>query len=156
MKTKASSISTLISTEAVVSLQSPSTIPALLGAIPCGAMVTKQLASFGPQAMDPTLALVYSPTFLIRHAATYTLVTMQTPPYLAHFSDNTSKSKIRAGLALAMNSFTGAYSFAQGPFQTFIGTLPPAVPGDLNGDGIVNCADLAIIKASFGKRVGQT
>ncbi|MFO1432502.1 MAG: dockerin type I domain-containing protein [Candidatus Competibacteraceae bacterium] len=31
-----------------------------------------------------------------------------------------------------------------------------ALPGDLNGDGTVNCADLAIVKASFGKRTGQT
>jgi len=30
-----------------------------------------------------------------------------------------------------------------------------AVKGDLNGDGIVNCADLMIAKASFGKRTGQ-
>jgi hypothetical protein len=31
-------------------------------------------------------------------------------------------------------------------------------PGDadLNGDGQINCADLAIVKASFGKKVGQT
>ena len=31
-----------------------------------------------------------------------------------------------------------------------------AVSGDLNGDGVVNCADLAIIRASFGKKTGQS
>jgi Dockerin type I domain len=29
------------------------------------------------------------------------------------------------------------------------------VPGDVNGDGVVNCADLDIVKASFGKKIGQ-
>jgi len=29
------------------------------------------------------------------------------------------------------------------------------VPGDLNGDGVVNCADMAIVKNSFGKKTGQ-
>jgi hypothetical protein len=29
------------------------------------------------------------------------------------------------------------------------------VPGDLNGDGAVGCDDLAIVKASFGKKTGQ-
>jgi hypothetical protein len=29
------------------------------------------------------------------------------------------------------------------------------VAGDLNGDGVVNCADLDIVKASFGKSTGQ-
>jgi Concanavalin A-like lectin/glucanases superfamily/Dockerin type I domain len=35
---------------------------------------------------------------------------------------------------------------------------PPAVtpmPGDRNGDGVVNCADIAIVKASFGKKIGD-
>jgi len=31
----------------------------------------------------------------------------------------------------------------------------PPVPGDLNGDGAVGCDDLAIVKASFGKKTGQ-
>ena len=31
-----------------------------------------------------------------------------------------------------------------------------AVVGDVNGDGKVDCADLAIVKASIGKRCGQT
>jgi hypothetical protein len=29
------------------------------------------------------------------------------------------------------------------------------VSGDVNGDGVVDCADVAIVKASFGKRKGQ-
>ncbi len=29
------------------------------------------------------------------------------------------------------------------------------VPGDLNSDGLVDCADIAIVKAAFGKRTGQ-
>ena len=33
-------------------------------------------------------------------------------------------------------------------------TVKPLL-GDLNGDGVVNCADIAIVKASFGKKTGQ-
>jgi hypothetical protein len=32
---------------------------------------------------------------------------------------------------------------------------PDTSAGDLNGDGVANCADIAIIKASFGKKTGQ-
>jgi hypothetical protein len=34
-------------------------------------------------------------------------------------------------------------------------TLGTVVPGDLNGDEVVNCKDLAVVQASFGKRKGQ-
>ena len=30
-----------------------------------------------------------------------------------------------------------------------------SVPGDVNGDGVVDCLDLALVKASFGKKTGQ-
>jgi hypothetical protein len=36
-----------------------------------------------------------------------------------------------------------------------ISTQVVAVPGDVNGDGVVDCVDLAIVKASFGKKTGQ-
>lgn len=36
-----------------------------------------------------------------------------------------------------------------------IGDACQKVPGDLNGDRKVDCADIAIVKASFGKRKGQ-
>jgi hypothetical protein len=43
-------------------------------------------------------------------------------------------------------------------FSTFVGYLPNpgTVFGDVNQDGIVNCKDIAIIKADFGKKTGQT
>jgi hypothetical protein len=39
--------------------------------------------------------------------------------------------------------------------QTQTVNLGTLVPGDLNGDERVNCADLAVVKASFGKKTGQ-
>ncbi len=29
------------------------------------------------------------------------------------------------------------------------------IPGDVNSDGVVDCADVALVKAAFGKRSGQ-
>jgi len=34
-------------------------------------------------------------------------------------------------------------------------TIALSIPGDLNGDGKVDCADIAIVKVAFGKRKGQ-
>jgi hypothetical protein len=47
-----------------------------------------------------------------------------------------------------------------GTFQTAVaypaGIQPHSIAvGDLNGDGQVNCADLALVRGSFGKRIGQ-
>jgi hypothetical protein len=40
--------------------------------------------------------------------------------------------------------------------STVVGFIATSVPGDVNGDGQVNCTDVAIVKAAFGKRSGQT
>ena len=47
-------------------------------------------------------------------------------------------------------TFTGIASFS-----TVVALDPPTSPGDLNGDNVVNCADIAIIRNSWGKRFPQ-
>ena len=39
--------------------------------------------------------------------------------------------------------------------STVVGFFPTGVVGDVNGDGTVDCADIGIVKASYGKRTGQ-
>jgi len=48
------------------------------------------------------------------------------------------------------STVTVQYSSIPGSFPT----VTP-MPGDRNGDGAVNCADIAIVKASFGKKKGD-
>jgi hypothetical protein len=48
--------------------------------------------------------------------------------------------------------FGTASPFTETHTLTAAGTLV----GDVNGDGVVNCADLDIVKASFGKKTGQS
>lgn len=49
-------------------------------------------------------------------------------------------------------TFTGLASFS-----TVVGLVSNGqIPGDVNADGKLDCADVAIVKASFGKRTGQT
>jgi hypothetical protein len=47
-------------------------------------------------------------------------------------------------------TFTGIASFS-----TVVGLNPPTRPGDLNADNVVNCADILIIRNSWGKRSTQ-
>ncbi|MCC7482948.1 MAG: hypothetical protein IT541_15630 [Hyphomicrobiales bacterium] len=42
---------------------------------------------------------------------------------------------------------------SSGPTQAI--SPAPIITGDLNGDGVVGCSDLSVIKASFGKRTGE-
>ena len=141
--------------QAVVALNDVSTIPSLVAALPNGAMVTDRLASFGPVAVDPVAAAVYNDDVTVRHAAAFTLMTMLQPQFANLYSEPTSQSKIRAGLTLAIRSFAGPFASLGAFFQTFVNTLPAQVPGDLNGDGVVNCADLQLVIAAQGTKVGQ-
>jgi len=141
--------------EAVADLNDPSTMPALLGAIPSGGVVTNRLASFGPLALDPVVNVLYDSDFQMRHAAAFTLVTMLQPPFNRSFTDGTSHSKLHAGLRVAIHRFGRSHAFAKAPFEKVLNSMPAFAAGDLNEDGVVNCADLAIVAGALGKRAGQ-
>jgi Dockerin type I domain len=69
--------------------------------------------------------------------------------YLNLFSIVTSYSLTETGIVDDIFGTPSAFTET----QTLTGAA--AVPGDLNGDGSVGCDDLAIVKASFGKKTGQ-
>jgi hypothetical protein len=57
------------------------------------------------------------------------------------------------GTAQPGSSFTYIVKYGSTPGSTVVVT---PMPGDRNGDGVVNCSDLDLVKASFGKMTGQT
>jgi hypothetical protein len=43
--------------------------------------------------------------------------------------------------------------------RSHVATVPLVVtgtPGDVNGDGVVDCNDVAAVRASYGQKIGQT
>jgi hypothetical protein len=65
-----------------------------------------------------------------------------------------SSSIVPSGSVISQTPAAGA-SVAAGSAVNLV-VSSGALLGDVNGDGFVNCTDLAIIKASFGKRSGQS
>jgi Dockerin type I domain len=140
---------------AVASLNDVRTVPALVAVITTGSYATDSLAGYGPSALGSVVPLVYSSDLVTRESAAITLQKMVSANNFPSVNNPTSLSTIRAALRVVSASFTGNYRFLGSLYQSTLNGLPTVPFGDLNGDGLVNCADIAIIKASFGKKVGQ-
>jgi hypothetical protein len=140
---------------AVASLNDVRTIPALVGVITTGGYATNSLAGYGSSALPLVWPLVYSSDLITRDSAAITLQKMVSAKNFPRVDNPTALSTIRAALRVVIPTFTGNYQFLGTLYQPTLSGLPTVPAGDLNGDGVVNCADLALIKASFGKTVGQ-
>lgn len=75
--------------------------------------------------------------------------------------DGSTWTRFGAGLPLAHVTGLSLYrpkgllragTYGRGVWQT---SIEPGLPGDLNGDGFVDCDDIAIVRAAFGKKKGQ-
>ena len=66
---------------------------------------------------------------------------------------STSSATVAMGLVISESPPAGATVALKSAVSVVTSSGP--LVGDVNGDGAVNCADLAIVKASFGKRTGQ-
>ena len=66
---------------------------------------------------------------------------------------STRSATVPAGRVIS-ESPTAGTNVAAGSAVNLVVSSGPLV-GDVNGDGVVNCTDLAIVKASFGKTTGQ-
>jgi hypothetical protein len=139
---------------AVSQLNDPRNIPSLLPVIVTGDMAMNALAAYGPLALDNILDLLYNQDENIQDAAIFTLLRMLEPANASKVGDETSRSKIFAGLSHFLSKSSD--SFMKDQAQTGLDQLPPEAPADINGDGVVNCADLNIVKTAFGKKVGQS
>jgi hypothetical protein len=121
---------------AVDALNDPNSLGVLLPYLDAGNIVINRAVSFGPTALDPVLAAMYSPLPAVQAGATFALLAMLAPANVALFSDETSQSKIRAGLTRAKS--TALLPFMRSQAEAGLVLLPPTIPSEFN------CADLAI------------
>jgi hypothetical protein len=57
---------------------------------------------------------------------------------------------------MGVNSSGTVAGYSTPSFDKYQGFMAIRIlSGDLNGDGVVDCKDIAIVKASFGKRTGD-
>jgi HEAT repeat protein len=136
---------------AVASLDDTRSITALLGVVNTGSIATSALAGFGKSALDPLLAMLDSEDPTIRAGIVMTLTQMLSPVNLANVNDSDTMARL-----------AGAFDVASVDVNQYIRNAAVAgnsrlkqVHGDLNEDGRTDCLDIAVVKASFGKKAGQ-
>lgn len=118
----------------------------------------------------PLPAVAPSPNFLIQWSASDATSGLQIFYTSIYVSDNGGPFKLLLQAPAGQYWFRGSlghtYSFysvaldqaGNWEVKTVADTttqVPAQMAADVNGDGQINCADIAIVKASFGKRTGQ-
>jgi hypothetical protein len=119
-----------------------------------------QVAALPAVAGSPNLKVQWSGTDATSGLSNYTIfVSDNGGPFNPWLAQTTSTQAWYVGSLTHTYRFYSAARDVAGNVE--IKTVPdatifvPQMPGDANGDGQINCADLAIVKASMGKSAGQ-
>jgi hypothetical protein len=84
------------------------------------------------------------------------LVDVTKSSLLVASSENANVAIVQNGAVAAVAAGQTNIDVQYGPITLKVPvTVPVTIPGDVNGDGIVNCADLAIIQAALNTGFGQ-
>ncbi len=119
------------------------------------------VAALPAKASSPNFSVQWFGSGATTGVASYTIyVSDNGGPFAPWLSNVTSTQAYYTGSLLHTYGF---YSIAtdiagnQGNPKTAPDAIThvPQLPGDVNGDGQINCADIAVVKAAFNKRTGQ-
>jgi Dockerin type I domain len=138
---------------AVASLHDNRSVGALSGVIQSGDIVTETLAGLGAASLPSLFSQFQSTNIVKRFAVATTIGEMLTPENISKVSDSVSRAYIRIILSRAGVDSDPDVSSSGHASQAIFGLHD--LVGDLNDDGEVNCNDVAIVKAAFGKKTGQ-
>jgi uncharacterized repeat protein (TIGR01451 family) len=113
------------------------------------------------RTFNPTFNISWSGTDAIGSIANYTIFeSINGGPFTPYLTNTTNTQASFTGQTGNKYAFISIATDSAGNIEVkqpvAEASILVSLPGDVNGDGVVNCADVAVVKAAFGKRVGQT
>jgi hypothetical protein len=120
-----------------------------------------RVAALSPAATSPNFSVQWSGTDATSGVGDFTIYVSDNGSSFSPWLNQTTATQ--AWFVGSLGHTYGFYSIAQDiagnrEFKTAadaITQVPAQMSGDINGDGKIDCADLALVKAAFGKRTGQ-
>jgi uncharacterized repeat protein (TIGR01451 family) len=138
---------------------SPMTTNQVVNVIDNSPPVSK-MGSLPWRTFSPTFTITWSGTDPIGSVANYTIFeSVNGGPFNIYLQNTTETQANFTGQPGNTYSFISVATDTAGNIEVEQpvpeATILVSLPGDVNGDGVVNCADVDLVKAAFGKKVGQ-
>jgi len=119
-----------------------------------------KMAALPWRTFTPTFSITWSGTDAIGAIANYTIFeSVNGGPFTPYLTNTTATQANFTGQAGNTYGFISIATDSAGNIEVkqpvAEASILVSLPGDVNGDGVVNCTDVDIVKAAFGTKVGQ-